>query len=59
MKANRGIMKGNRIKRLVIILLTAFTAGLLFQACSTQRNSCCNDLNGKYKPPKSHKRNMN
>jgi len=39
------------------LLLAGF--GIIVQSCASSRSACdCNDLNNKYKPPKSYKRNI-
>ncbi len=33
--------------------------GIALQSCASSRSACnCNDLNHKYKPPKSYKKNI-
>lgn len=39
--------------------LLMVSLGIILQSCASSRSACdCNDLNNKYKPPKSFKRNI-
>gem|GEM_PF-653924 len=51
---------GKSAKRVILFLGISIIVGFLFQSCATGRKSCdCNNLNTRYKPPKSYKRNIN